>query len=550
MSPKFKLQLSVLFILLPICFYLAYSWHYSVPIFFSDDFHLLKTVLWVQDESDLPGKFQLFTQQHNEHRIVVPRLITYAVYLIAGHISWPFLILLGNAMWCSVLWFLWKGFRSHNLALWLFIPVPLIFLQPQYYDNVTWSISILQQSVIVFWYVLLSYLCAKGRYAPALIVCVIATFTHGNGIFSFLIGILFLLNDRQWRRAGIWGLVWIAIGVLYFMNFNKGQNADFGRSLSDPGRLIASFFAFFGSISKVYFANSMMAVLIGAICFLTLAIYILIRFFQAQKSRLPLPWFDKMLAGIIIFLGITAALVSISRSWGGIETIIAPRYQHYSPFIICLVYIVMVSLCAQKFRKALGITGIVVALGFNLLSYFSYTEELIYRRNWLLADDANWVNHQNFLNYSAPFNQNINATYKKAVNDGICVSSDRFSALMKDSSRTENIGLTYVSVKKEESDASSSYLKNYGTLSNDQIPEGNVFIYLKSGDISKGYWLPCKYSRNSVAQLLSTGEWFKKGFKLEFLTENMAPGKYRVGMLKNNVFTWTQKVITIENPGS
>ncbi|TLV01122.1 hypothetical protein [Dyadobacter luticola] len=552
MSDKYRNPLFFLFILLPVFIYLIYSWSLSEPLFFSDDFHLLKTVLWVGEEPSFLGKVQLFLQQHNEHRIVIPRLITYINYLIFGHINWPVLILLGNVLWVAILWFFWKSFRVSGAAIWLFIPAPLIMLNPQYYDNVTWSISILQQSVIVFWFVVLSYLCSKEKYKAALVVCLIATFTHGNGIFSFLIALLFTFYDRNWKWSGIIAGAWVLTGILYFFNFSKGQNADFMQSLSDPVRLISCFFAFFGSLSKVRFADPMAAVFIGMAFYLALAAFIITRFFYFQKRNLALPWTVKMVAGIFAFLSITGALVSVSRSWGGIETIIAPRYQHYSSFVACLVYLVLISVLTCKTRKIVGVTGIVGGLLFNALSYFSYTEELLYRRDWLLADDTNWTHHSNFLIYGASFNTNIRLEYQRVVQKGICISGDHFGHIQEDSLQANQaakpINLQYEHFTKEEKDASRSYNRDYIAISNDNLDEKSIFIYLKPQNGAQGYWLACRKSHSGIFDFLKTGKWLKPGFSVEFLTENLSPGDYQIAILRKNRLSWTSTNVTITAP--
>ncbi len=495
-------------------------------------------------EVDSPlEKFKLLIQQHNEHRIIVPRLLTWLDYQIEGKINWPTLIMIGNLLWVSVLWFFWKGFKSRNAPIWMFIPVPWILLQPQYYDNVTWSISILQQSVIIFWYGLFCYLCAKKQFRWALVIAIIATFTHGNGIFSFLIGIVFLAIDRNWKGVLSWVLVLALVAIIYFWGFEKGQNADFQNSLSDPLRLVMAFFAFFGALTKVQFVNNALAVACGGMFVLVLAVYLLPRITAKFSTGKELTFFDRLLLGNVLFLGITAALVCVSRSWAGIENVLAPRYQHYSPFVACWAYLVLLSFLNGRAKNVLAAVFVGGAFVFNGLCYFVYNEDVMLRKNWLTADAKNWQQNGVFLNYAASFNNNIADPYSKAVQRGIC--SPEITQKLMSSPITSVDSTISVTVEKRivaDRDASGTYPREYMTISNKLIA-GATYLYLESG--AKGYWLPTRLANTGIRKLLATREIYQPGFSIEFMTENLPEGRYRVGLHNEDRFFWINNTIEI-----
>jgi hypothetical protein len=311
-----------LVIILPCVIYLSYAYINSGNLFFSDDFHLLKTIVWMQEKDNLADTFRLLIQQHNEHRIIIPRLITLIDYKIEGFINWRSLVVLGSLLWVSVIVFFWKAFREKPFPVWMFIPVSWILLQPQYYDNVTWSISILQQSVIIFWFVLLSFLLATRRYAWALPVVIIATFTHGNGIMGFLIGIVFLCWERNWKVVFQWAATLTVVSVLYFWGFKNGQNSDLGNSLSEPARLMMAFFAFFGTVAKLVFIDSAYSVITGGGMIAILGAYLIPKLAFTPGAFVKVNFFDRFLLANVLFLGITAALVCLSRSWAGVEDVL------------------------------------------------------------------------------------------------------------------------------------------------------------------------------------------------------------------------------------
>lgn len=533
-----------LFIFFPVAFYLLYAFTNSGSLFYADDFHLLKTVLWVQEADGFFDKFAVLLKQHNEHRIVIPRLLTWLDYQIEGFINWKTLILAGNLLWVGNLFFFWKASRFLGLPAWMFVAIPFIFLQPQYSDNVTWSISILQQSVIVFWFSLLVYLCVKKQFRLALVVAVVATFTHGNGIFSFLIGIMFALMEKRKKMALVWFTTWILTGVVYFWHFERGQNADFMKSLSNPVGLVGSFFSFFGALSQIRFSSTNLSMFLGLFMFVVLGLYLIPRLIRFFKGEQTLSFFDKLLIGNGVFLIITGSLVCISRGWAGVENLLAPRYVHYSPFLFCWVYLILLKFISGDKRQIFALLFTGVAILISSFSYFKFNEEIQFRKNWLVADESNWYNHGVMLNYAESFNSNFDQTYQRVVANGICQSRETLVANPENSLMdTVSIGLNYLSFVKNEVDAFASHPHTYQEISNDTL-RGNTFIFLKPKDGS-GYWLPTWQTRSGIREFFKGGYLQKPGFKASFLTENLPSGQYQIGLLNGGEFRWTTEHLVV-----
>ncbi|WP_143016925.1 hypothetical protein [Dyadobacter soli] len=472
-------------------------------------------------------------------------MLTLLDYQIEGTINWRTLVLLGSVVWAANLWFFWQGFKHFRLPAWMFIAVPLIFLQPQYADNTTWSISILQQSVIIFWFSLLSYLCAQQKYTWALVVAIAATFTHGNGFFSFLIIILLAISDRKWKTVAVCAGIWAAVGLVYFWDFRTGQNADFGKSLSDPARLVMSFFAFFGSVTKIRTQNAYYAVSLGFLLATVLGVYIIPKLkVLFYKTGYQLSAFDKMLLGNILFLGITGSLIAISRSWLGIDGILAPRYQHYSPYLICWAYVVLLSFFNLRYRKIAAAVVTVGAVAFNALSYFTYHEQVQLRKDGLIADESNWINHRTMIQYARSFNDNIKGVYLEAVATGICTVEDQFSNIVIADSPETDANLRFGEATSYIIDTDGSYSQRFQSISNNHLT-GTTYLFLQSGQ-QKGYWVPTRILHSGIREFLSSGRLRKPGFHAEFLTENLPPADYRIGILNDGQFSWSSQRILIK----
>ena len=544
-SPSYGSGLpAYLAIAFPVAGYLIYSCYFSGSLFYADDFHLLKTVQWVKEADGWLEKVRLFYQQHQEHRIVVPRLLTLADYYLEGHIGWRSLIFFANVVWCSTIFVLWKVFRSLGVSSWYFIPVPWLLLHPQYYENVTWSISILQQSDVVFLFTLLAYLCARKKYNLALLISVIATFTHGNGLFSFPIAIVFSLIDKNGKSSARLAVTFFIIALIYFYGFKSGQNASISQSLADPLNLIQSFGVFFGSTTLIAAKNYVIAALAGLFLIGSLTAWsvMTLRKSIAGKGR-ALP--DRFLWGITAFLFVTGSLVVATRSWQGVETIAAPRYLHYSSYVLCIFYLVALRVTSGSFRKSLGIAFIPAALLLSLLSYFNFTPHVRFLRDQLLAEESNYVNHGVFLQYFPSFNRNISEPYRNAVASGVIRMSDRLP-YDSTSETLSSIPLTVMLDSIRLEDASRSSAERVVRISSAERPGKQIFLAIRA-EGQTPYWIPVFTQRAAYRSLLTSGALLGNGFEGTAILNNLPPGSYRIGLYTEGAVSWTDQYLPVSS---
>ncbi len=524
---------SYVLLFLPVLIYVWVVNRFAVDLFFADDFHLFKTIVWSQETPFFTEKFKLFFQQHNEHRIIFPRLLAYLDYLIEGHINWRTLIGLGTLAWLMVGWFLWKMFRFSRLSPWFFLPVPLILFQAQYYDNLTWSLSILQQSLIVFWYCLIIRLLYQKKYALAVIFAVVATFTHGNGLFVFVMSLVLLFLQKNWQQAALWALVLCLVATLYFYGFEKGQNSNIAQSLAKPLQLLSGFFAFWGSIMAIFTSKIIFSVLFGGGLFVGISIYVFGIIYKINTK--PLDYFSFQVIGLYLFVSITAALVSLSRSWAGIENIVSPRYEHYSPLMLCLGYLILLKrglMAASpqtplQFERGLMVLFIGFGIVFSGLSYFQNVSELANRKANLQADALNWQQHQVFLNYPISFNNNIKTVVQKADSQGVC-EFNTLEILPKITSLDSSIVLDIQTFKTYEKDASGQFERKYFTIENNDIGKAKqLFLQLNTDR----YYFALQQHKNSKKGFLTSLNYYRAGFKAFVLTECLPKGRYQIGLL-------------------
>ncbi len=544
--------LAWLFILFPVAFLLFIVFHYSETLFFADDFHLLKTIVWMQDANNFSQKLGLLVQQHNEHRILFPRLLTWLDYQLEGYIDWPVLMLFGNVLWCAVLYFLWDAFRTLKLGIGYFIPVPWLLFQPTYYDNYTWSISVLQQSVIVFLLAWLVHAFVNRRYLLAIIIFLIATFTHGNGIFGIVVGVVFLFLYRDWKWLGIWLAVCGITAATYFYGFGRGQNADFLQSLSQPVQMIGYFFAFFGSTTQLLALGFGPTVLWGMIAFGGICWFGFSEIYNYYRAHAPLSYFDKMLLGNLLFLSVTALLVAVARSWSSPDLDIPSRYAHYSPYLTAWFYLVTLAVLSRRAGRGRVVpywaaVWSVAAVALNAASYLNRFSDLEYRRDWLRADGANWNNYSTFLQYVPSFNRNIHQVYTEAIARGICRQDATPPPVSASHTLTDSsILLTFEEASISTQDASRKY--NDKVL---RVQDGNYWgetpLLLLIAEDSPPLWVPFYRGRNGYRKMLSERRLRKPELIAEVLTDNLPVGVFRLGYRSGDTLTLTKYRLEVDS---
>jgi hypothetical protein len=397
--------------------------------------------------------------------------------------------------------------------------------------------------LIIFWAGLFIYLLSNQRFYWALAVSIVATFTHGNGLFLFLVGFILLIFQKKLWYFSLWLGVFLILTLFYFFDYRSGQNSNLGQSLADPIRLISGFFAFWGSFMTVFSKNPNASVWVGMLIFSCLSTFVLssikVKDF-IKSSHVPQPR-DLQIIGFYLFISITAALVSLSRSWGGVQDILMPRYQHYAPLALCLVYLLVVDWLKRIKHWASNS----VVIGFTMfgfifwaMSYFTNISELDYRKKTLESEAYNWHLHQTFLSYPLSFNQNIDSVYLKAEQRYIC-KIPKTEIIFAKPIIDSTIQLDIKNLNAQEKDASRQVERRFITIESSTLTNTKFLILVKD---SKQYFFPVQNNRNSKRNFLSTLTYFRPGFKTFILIENLPKGIYKINIVGNDLREIAQQI--------
>ncbi|WP_420151463.1 hypothetical protein [Spirosoma sp.] len=346
-------------------------------------------------------KLKLIFSQYNEHRIVFDRLVFLADYGLFGQLNFRHLILIGNlAPFLIGVLFWYVAFKGFPLPqkLFYFLPVAYSLFSFQYWDLSTWSMAALQNLFVIPFAMFCMYnLCQSGRQAfiLACVAAVLATFTSGNGMFTFIVGIPVLLFLKSYRRLGIWIAVSAATIGFYFLNYTRPPyHPDIADSLfNHTGRAISYFFTLIGAMIGA--GRPKLAILFGIVSLLiTLGLIGYLWYQKRLTDHLPL-------VGIIAFLYLTCLSLMASRSGMGVEQAFSPRYG----IVVVMLFATQATLAIETItQRYLRPVVLVTYAGICLFFYFSATNQVNRQR---IADRTQQLQYSSAFYNDKPANVSL-----------------------------------------------------------------------------------------------------------------------------------------------
>lgn len=368
--------LLVVGVLLPVYWYYQVVFNNAVNVPFEDDFdsalafasnYLYKTPSFI-------GKIQGIFSQHNEHRIVLDRLAFLTDYQLTGHINFRHLILFGNLSLLLVLGLLYasafNGLTRIQKLLY-FLPVPLLLFQMHFWELTVWGMASIQNLYIVAFALLSFYALSRSQKPVWFWIAVgsafVATFTSGNGIFVFMIGLPVLALQKNYRLLAIWTAIGLATAAIYFWGYTKpGHHPPIFETLTkSPGQFFDYFFTLTGSD---FAAQPTWAVRAGR---WMLALFVGLFAWKAAKQQLTS---NVTLLALLSFMYLTSLSVTLARSGFGIVQALSPRYGILPVMLLIGLYLLTIE--TVKHRLAQPILAGVGLLLAAYLCHYSYDANL------------------------------------------------------------------------------------------------------------------------------------------------------------------------------
>jgi hypothetical protein len=393
-------QVYVFGIILTISVYYGTMYFFSYNMPYNDDYEaILGFMNQYVDAKDMMSRLQLIFSQHHEHRIGLTHIITLLQYKITGSVSFVIINTIGN-MALLVIYFIFlkmiqqpgasNSISDHGL---LSMVTSFLLFNFSFFILTTWAMaSTAQLWCFAFSVMLCHFITKTDGFYIALIAGLGAVICQGNGLFVLIVGLWYLMCDKQWLRAAIFVIFTLLLFYLYFSGYN--WTADNEPAVQSPRNFLsigAYFLTFIGSLfsvshSQLHLPEVLIAfpMSIGTIMF-SIFIYLTItekKVFRPDAIHL-----------FMAFLMITSAAAAFSRSNMGIAQAMAVRYKIVSTLIlICIVYLLydywVRGKYGKKIKKILCIGGILLWTGSLIYTYPLYLH-LRALQQPITSDDTN-----------------------------------------------------------------------------------------------------------------------------------------------------------------
>jgi hypothetical protein len=290
--------------------------------------------------------FADLAQQHNEHRMLLPRLIFLAVAWLT---DWDnrACLLTGWAILClasGILFFLIRRTAPPERVVITFVFANLILFTPAQRHNILWGIGIANLLPVMLELLLVLVSLRRGNSWLTLIavmaVATAATFTIGDGLLCWIFGGILLAwrsVREKWHRRISLLLIWIGgfAGnvIAYFHGYARPADEMHSHQIAQMAQFALAFLGNAFTQSTTY-SIEFTSQFIGAVLlvlFTAAAIYFLC---QWRNRRLEIC--DAMLPWLIVgaFSVSNAFLAAYARGGVGVGESIAARYVSSSLLLI------------------------------------------------------------------------------------------------------------------------------------------------------------------------------------------------------------------------
>ena len=363
----------------PIVLTLIYIQHYGVNVPFEDQWSFLEFMeKWYTHTATLPDLFA----QHNEHRIVFPRLIMLGLaratrYNTLAEMYFSWLCMCVSSLVIFLMYRRTVGIS--DLTMVQFIPFVWLLFSWRQVENWLWGFQLgffLPLALVLCAFALLEISAGLDLYfAGAIAAASVASFSLAGALAVWPIGLWQLWSHARagkiegaktgYRIAWIWGLVGIGVCGLYLTGYRKPPyHPSLTYSFEHPLAALVYFFTVIGSALTV---ESYSAFTIG---FLIVSLGVC-SYGVRRANPIPLASFW---SALVLFALSCAVLMMVGRAAFGIQQALASRYTTFTIVGVIGLYARLLVLASGRrvvdillygFLSALVAHGILVSLHFG-----------------------------------------------------------------------------------------------------------------------------------------------------------------------------------------
>jgi hypothetical protein len=323
--------------------------------------------------------FTDFFAQHNEHRILFPRLIFFGL----GRLThWSIRAEL------FVIWFLtliclfniWQmtqrsGWKDSTLSFWILFFSSVLLFSPLSHDNFLWGFQIgflLPLACVTACIWVATYVRHPLNFVFSIILCTICTFSIASGLTSWLLTTpLLILAQARSTSSRKWWAIWILTFLFellaYFWGYEKPEHhPSLWSPLSHPMPALKFVLVFLGN--PFTFGTNLPPLPLGAgmggllvILLLSCAVYLWNKRIDRTLMGEGLPWL--MLAMVAVS---SAVLTMIGRLGFGPTQVRASRYITFA-VMLPIALLALVPVLRSHWTRSFSVRGRLITKAASLL---------------------------------------------------------------------------------------------------------------------------------------------------------------------------------------
>lgn len=363
-----------IFILLPPFYIIYLITRYGIDIPYWDQWELIPLIKKVSMGELV---FSDLWAQHNEHRIIFPKLIMLALAAIT---HWNIMVeLYTNIILAGLsLLFLFLLLRQdvdHFILQWLSVVLSFLIFSPTQWENWIWGWQIqvfleILASIIAVWAMSKWSGQLKGLIV-AIMSAVIASYSFSNGLLVWVIVLILLIIQREtnWKHILLWmGACGITVFSYYYRYTKPPHHPSLLGFVNHPYKFLRYVLAYLGS--PLGYGKENISIIISLLSFTVICIgAIYIKRSNKEEFKRLLKWLSLALCAFL-----SAIVTGIGRVGFGVEQGLSSRYITISNLFIISALVITVILINRyaNTKKNFPMKWVVISSSLSTLLILSY----------------------------------------------------------------------------------------------------------------------------------------------------------------------------------
>jgi hypothetical protein len=366
--------LSIILILCPAIIQVFFIKKFGVNVVYWDQWELLPLIDKLHAGT---LTFYDLIAQHNEHRILFPRMIqlaqaslTHFNVMTEMYLSWALVV-----MTLALIFLMYREKSGiSKIAMICFIPVAWVLFTLKQVENILWGWQF-EIYLCVFGFFAMLYFLNKVKGVDinlfmAAFFATISMFSFLNGLFTWPVGLLLILMSdikNKGRVAVSWILISILLYISFFYSWHIPQNHGSINNAGNP--VVDGILYLFANIGSSILYGTMPAIIGGVIIFAAIVIAVFITWKNKAVAE------NKIWLSIIIFGLFTSLANAIGRSGWTLENALMSRYTTFSIIIVIGLYLLTLQLYQRASKDKLALFLLVSVVLAVLITgvYIGYT---------------------------------------------------------------------------------------------------------------------------------------------------------------------------------